>query len=243
MVEPQSNVDPDLNPGAASGSRRAFLLAGLGVLLAGCEAPQAQKDWEPQPIPPAPTYDPPVVTGRSPAPSPTPGPSGVIVRTSWAKGDPVPSRMNRMTPIRYVTVHHDGMQPFYSESYAATAGRLESIRRAHRGKPEPWGDIGYHYAVDRRGRVWACRPIMYQGAHVKNHNEGNIGIVCLGNFERQPPSPAQLEALRRHIAALKGMHGISDDRVRTHQEWAATLCPGRSLQPHVDQWRRSRQLA
>ena len=30
-------------------------------------------------------------------------------------------------------------------------------------------DVGYHYAVDRAGRVWECRPLTWQGAHVRNH--------------------------------------------------------------------------
>jgi len=222
--------------------RRAFLLTGVGLLLAGCAESTKTVDWEPRPIPPAPRYDPPVARGPAPPPS-GPATTGVISRANWASGPPVPALMDRMKPVRYITVHHDGMQPFYGDSRQAAASRLDAIRRAHRGMPQPWGDIGYHYAVDRGGRVWACRPVSYQGAHVKNHNEGNIGIVCLGNFERQSPTPAQAQALRTHLAVLMTQYSVSARSVRTHREWAPTLCPGRNLQPHVEGWRRQGSFA
>jgi hypothetical protein len=148
--------------------------------------------------------------------------------------------MNPMRPIRFITVHHDGMTPFYGDSTRDGMERLELIRRAHRSKPEPWGDIGYHFAVDRAGNVWECRPLNFQGAHVKFHNEGNIGVLALGNFDRQQPTEAQLGALRQHVATLMSAFHVTRDRLRTHQEWAATACPGRSLQAYMDATRRSR---
>ena len=108
--------------------------------------------------------------------------------------------MDRQQPIRYITVHHDA---HYSDitDYTSVAQRLEAIRRYHRETRE-WGDIGYHYAVDRAGRVWETRPIDWQGAHVRDHNEGNIGVMALGNFDEQPPtrprySPDRAPGFRR----------------------------------------------
>lgn len=238
-------MDQDSRRPARPVDRRAFLLTGVGLFLAGCTESTRTADWEPQPVPPAPHYDPPVARGPSaPATTPAPGPGpGVISRTKWASGAPVPTLMDRMKPVRYITVHHDGMEPFYGNSTGATASRLDAIRRAHRGMPQPWGDIGYHFAVDRSGRVWACRPVTYQGAHVKNHNEGNIGIVCLGNFERQSPTPAQLQGLRVQLSVLMARYNVSSRNVRTHREWAPTLCPGRQLQPHVVTFRQGGRLA
>ncbi len=149
----------------------------------------------------------------------------------------MPSLMQRMTTIRYITVHHDGMQPFFGRDRRTVAGHLETIRRLHRRRG--WGDIGYHFAVDRAGRVWEARPLTYQGAHVKDHNPGNIGIVVLGNFEEQQPSPAQLAALERHIRHLQSTYSLPASRVRTHQEWAPTACPGTHLQSHLAKLRRN----
>lgn len=148
--------------------------------------------------------------------------------------------MDRMLPVQYVTVHHDGMDPFYGTDARSTAARLEAIRRAHRNKG--WGDIGYHFAVDREGRVWEGRPLAWQGAHVKNHNEGNIGVVALGNFDRQTPTPAQLQALNRIVSHLLRRYNVPLARLKTHQEWSATACPGINLQRYMITARNNRQF-
>jgi N-acetyl-anhydromuramyl-L-alanine amidase AmpD len=150
--------------------------------------------------------------------------------------------MNRMTRIRHITIHHDGMDPFYATDRATSASHVELIRQLHRKRG--WGDIGYHFAVDRAGRVWEARPLNWQGAHVKDHNPGNIGIVALGNFEEQSPTEAQLEATRRHVSALMRVYDVPASRIHTHQEWqgAATACPGAPLQRYVETLRRSNRL-
>lgn len=244
-------------PGNAeeAATRRSILFAGLGLLLAGCEPATRVARLLPDP-----TWKPgswreigeqsssvesaasssytPATTSRTPAHHSI---SHVISRSNWCHGDPVPGLMDRMKPIKYITVHHDGMDAFRGTSERASANRLESIRRAHRSYN--WGDIGYHFAIDRAGRVWQARPIRWQGAHVKYHNEGNIGVLCLGNFERQHPSDAQLAQLQQFLRQLMREYHVTVPRLRTHQEWAATLCPGRNLQVRVEGMRQNGALA
>jgi hypothetical protein len=215
-------------------------MLGAAALLAGCGEQQTTTSlpgpvWKPRDLPPEPR--------PSPAPLPAPnGPPNVIARSRWSGGDPVASMMDRMTAIQWLTVHHDGMDPFFGGDEASSRGRLEAIRRAHRSKG--WGDIGYHYAVDRSGRVWEARPIAWQGAHVKDCNPGNIGVVCLGNFDKQTPTQAQLTALNRHVTWLMKNYRVSMTHLRTHQEWptAATACPGVSLQRYMVSVRQRRQI-
>ncbi len=156
--------------------------------------------------------------------------SFVIDRQYWCRGDGVASLMNPMLPAKYITVHHDGMSPFMAKDQNSASARIEIIRNGHRSKG--WGDIGYHYVVDRGGRVWEGRELRWQGAHVKGCNEGNIGVCNLGNFDEQSPSDEQLEALEKLLTCLMDKHSVPVSRVRTHKEWpsAATACPGRSLQ-------------
>ena len=206
----------------------------VGVLLGGCAStPVAQSllpppAWDAQPLPPAPKPLPDPAHAAAPSAE---GFGAAIARTRWTRARPVPRLMNRMTPVRYITIHHDGMQPFYGTSVATVAARLEFIRRGHRGKG--WGDIGYHFAVDRSGRVWQCRPTSWQGAHVKNHNPGNIGIVALGNFDEQQPSEAQVNAVRQQVRLMQQKYRVPVSRVKTHKEWAVTACPGRALQTYM----------
>jgi hypothetical protein len=156
---------------------------------------------------------------------------GAISRSTWAKGQPIARNMNRMLPARYITIHHDGMNPFTSQSKTSAASRLETIRKSHlRRDGGRWGDIGYHFAIDPAGRLWQGRPLVWQGAHVKARNEGNIGVVVLGNYERQNVNKSQLAAIKSTLHTLMQKYNVPVSRVRTHQEWAATACPGKSLQ-------------
>ncbi|GAB4550236.1 MAG: hypothetical protein Tsb0013_11860 [Phycisphaerales bacterium] len=170
-----------------------------------------------------------------PAPAPsginTALPSGVRPRSTWAGGNPVPSLMDRMTPISRLTIHHDGMTPFTATGTAAAQARIEAIRAAHRGRG--WGDIGYHYVLDPAGRLWEGRPLAWQGAHVGEQNRGNLGICVLGNYEQQRPTGAQLDALERFVAQSMRTHNIALRDVYTHRELAPTACPGRYLQPRL----------
>ena len=232
--------------GEPSTSRRAFLWAGAGVALAGCASTKPTSSlpgpvWNQTVLTPAPT---PVKPDEPPAKPESPGsmPSTVLARTQWSQSGPAFALMNRMLPVQYITVHHDGMDPFYGNDAASAAARLELIRRAHRNKG--WGDIGYHFAVDRGGRVWECRPIGWQGAHVKDRNEGNIGVVTLGNFDQQSPTQAQLSALNRHVSWLMQNYRVPVKKVYTHQEWpgAQTACPGTNLERYMQAVRRSGQI-
>ena len=156
---------------------------------------------------------------------------GAISRSSWAKGRPIPTNMKRMLPARYITIHHDGMSAFTSTSKSSAASRLETIRKSHlRRDGGRWGDIGYHFAIDPAGRLWQARSLTWQGAHVKAKNEGNIGVVVLGNYEQQSVNGAQAAAINSTLRTLMNTFKVPVSRVRTHQEWAATACPGKSLQ-------------
>lgn len=167
--------------------------------------------------------------------------SGLVQRSTWSRGNPVPSLMDRMLPIDKITVHHDGMTPFTATAQSAAASRIEAIRRAHRN--QNWGDIGYHFLIDPSGRVWEGRPLAWQGAHVKDNNEGNIGVCVLGNYEEQSIVDRQVYALDNFLASTMRQYGIAKNRVYTHREFRPTACPGRSLQARVDVLRTSRSSA
>ncbi len=175
-----------------------------------------------------------------PAPTSESAPSvasirGVISRSKWARGRPRPWLADPMNGVRRITVHHDGMNPFTNSSWGGAAHRIEAIRNSHTRKG--WADIGYHYVVDPAGRVWQARPLELQGAHVRSANPHNLGICVLGNFERQRPTSAAVRSLEDLIASEMHRLRIPLSEVRTHQEFAATACPGRSLQAKMNSTR------
>lgn len=227
---------------------RAVAGAGLALALGGCASANRRTSslpsplWPDDPLARVNTTAAPPPTRSAPTPEPRlASPTGipnVIGRNAWTNAQPIPSRMNRQSPIRRVTIHHDGMPPVNLNSQRDVADRLAQIRHLHVDN-QGWGDIGYHYIVDPQGRVWEGRPISWQGAHVANQNPGNIGVMCLGNFEVQAPTRAQIDALDGFVGSLSRRYSVSVSRISTHQELAPTLCPGRNLQRHMDSTRAS----
>ncbi len=231
------SLEQPSNDGVLPGwSRRGFVWASL-AFLAACNSPTTVSevpapDW---PIDAPPSRPTPMPFPRAPQPAAprvpaTPPMPNVVPRAKWAKATPDYSRMDRMLPIKHVTLHHDALSPFTATDAASSQARVELIRVSHRNRN--WADIGYHFVIDRAGRIYEGRPITWQGAHVEKCNEGNIGILCMGNFEVQSPTDAQLGAMVAHIKLLRARYKMSAGNIRSHREWqgAQTLCPGVNMQ-------------
>jgi hypothetical protein len=243
-------------------SRRQLLEGGLVlglVTLAGCKSgPTTDASSLPDPLwPTAPGGNttgnvPPVVATntqnyptppmQTPAPLPPivpyTGTVPVLPRSSWTRmGVARPQNIVAMSPISRITIHHDGMTPFFAQDQGSAANRIEMIRRSHTERRaadgKQWADIGYHYIIDPAGRVWEGRDTRYQGAHVEFKNEGNLGIMCLGNYNDQQPTPAMRATLDRFVADQMRRYRVNINRVYTHQELKSTECPGRSLQSYM----------
>ena len=78
---------------------------------------------------------------------------------------------------------------------------------------------------------------------MRGHNEHNLGIVLLGNFEAQMPTAAQVWSLSAFIGFVRGVYGIGLESVFTHGELGMTSCPGRNLQAAMDRTRRGWAMA
>ena len=128
-----------------------------------------------------------------------------------------------------------------------------------------WGDLGYQLLIDEAGTVYEGRwsgtdavpvfgplrpPQMVNGAHVVSFNAGNVGVVLLGDFTDQVPTPAarrSLDAVLALLAAATGLdplgvtnyvnpvNGLTNtvDTISGHRDWAATECPGNQFYPQL----------
>lgn len=146
-------------------------------------------------------------------------------------------------PRARVAVHHTAKRAT-SADLAARGGdallrakrELCRIRRAHMdpkpSDPEPWPDIGYHFAIDWRGDIWQARRLEKAGTNVAGDNYGTLGVVLFGDFEKQDPTPAQLAALQKLLAYLVYAYKIPPDSVWGHHDINShpTACPGRRLE-------------
>ena len=231
-------------------TRRQFLAASAGLMAVGCIQKPVLLSDRPRAQWPTPTIRPrshgqtlvlPPVSSSVDGSGLRYGTLKFMPRSRWAKSRPITSRLNPMKGIERITVHHEGHTAVYFSDLRATAERLELIRRSHLNRMRA-GDIGYHFIIDRRGQIWQGRSLSFQGAHVKNHNAHNLGIMVLGNFDRQHPTSAQVTSLRNILTKLMRQYHIPVGRIYTHQEISPTACPGRSLQPQVALLRTRHQI-
>jgi hypothetical protein len=258
-------------------TRRNFLrLVNLGAAaaLAGCateRAPTAASSFGPAPAPTligahqgpattlpapdnqyapppgfkAPPYSPPVQ-----AVFPATLANGIIPRAAWTHAGPAKPCL-LLGGVNLLTFHHDGDPvPFADTDYGKTAAYLERIRAYH--VRTGFEDIGYHYAIDRAGRVWELRSHLLRGEHVRagyddkhvlhKWNDNNLGIVVLGNFMLQQPTAAQQQRICSFGLQLRKQYYLSIEQIRVHQELVTTECPGVHLRPYMDQVRARRLI-
>ena len=204
-------------------TRRQMLLAGLGMLVAGCAETTTRYSRRPGTPWPSEISQPSRFGAAATAvPMPRPIPAvavtaslpGVIPRAWWTRSGPIRSKVNPMNGISRITVHHEGNKLIWFTDERSTREHMEQVRTVH-VRDRKWGDIGYHYVIDRAGRVIEGRPIAYQGAHVSNQNEHNVGVMLLGNFEQQSPAPAQLGSLQATLRHLMALYHVPVNRVYT----------------------------
>ena len=162
----------------------------------------------------------------------------VIPRTYWKAKSLVKSRAVKMSKVFRMTLHHSG-EPggVYASSRWANGREILRIQRYHQGN-KGWADIGYHYIVDREGRVWQGRPVSYQGAHAKGDaNKGNVGIVLLGNYSprKQSLTRRQRDSLKLLVLKLGRIFSISQDHLYTHSQILPghTTCPGPGINAYA----------
>lgn len=186
------------------------------------------------------TSGPPVYQPGNPPTAAQPIPDA-IARHHWTRVGPVSRDIYPMNGVNRITIHHEGHTQVAFADVASTQQRLEAIRRVHTAQ-RGWADIGYHYIIDRAGRVWCGRDVRLQGAHASRQNEHNIGIMVLGNFGLQAPTQAQVASLELATRTLMSFYRVPVSRVFTHRELPEqrTACPGDQLQAHVGWLRRSR---
>lgn len=135
--------------------------------------------------------------------------------------------MTPMESVRYLVVHTEG-------SPSGAHGSLASIRRYH-VVANGWEDVGYHYVIDREGRIHAGRSERFQGAGVAGFNRHALHVCVTGNADREAFNPPQLVALLEWIADARARHGVPLGNVLGHRECYAfpgvpntgKSCPGR----------------
>ena len=131
---------------------------------------------------------------------------------------------------KYIVLHHT----------AADRGSVESIHETHLQRKDKngnsWLGIGYHFVIGNGNGMGdgEVQPTFrwreqLHGAHAGNreYNQLGIGITLVGNFEKSPPTEAQMSSVIQLVAQLKKEYGISEDQIFGHADVKATACPGK----------------
>lgn len=90
-----------------------------------------------------------------------------------------------------------------------------------------WSGIGYHYFVDKKGKVFQGRPEEMIGAHCRYYNNESIGICVQGNYESEYMPEEQYLGLLSLVRFLYFKYEL--DYVYNHNDLNGTLCPGRNF--------------
>jgi len=154
--------------------------------------------------------------------------------------------------VSKVVIHHSTED--FSGAVAANAHALHL-----KGKAKGYGAISYHYVIgngvkgyhDLGGaKVWAesadggievGRPLEIKGVHA-TPNEGAIGIVLVGNFNRSKPTEKQMRALENLVLYLIYKFKLTPSDVVGHREHQQTdkKCPGANFD--MEAFRRSLKM-
>lgn len=151
----------------------------------------------------------------------------LVRRNEWTGVLPKTWLLRRAEDFSRLTVHHVGENANANTDRNQIIRDLDGILTEHIDRQ--YGDIGYHFVIDAAGRVWEGRSLAFEGAHVSGQNDGNIGVVILGNFDRQALSVRQETALARLTWILRDRFGIKPQRVYGHRDLNPTACPGDNL--------------
>lgn len=180
--------------------------------------------------------------------------AGIVV---YERGEDYTLRPPRSTSplgaLTKVTFHHGGPVGGYRDTFAEAVATIKSWQNYHMDF-HGWVDIGYHFLMDSRGRLYEGRDDDNIGAHVGGWNTGNIGINFMQDGRFFELTDAQKLAVHRlfvygiprlDIPPLKNL--VTDPRsaygVYTHTELPnqATECPGNLIQKHIT-WRRNQYV-
>lgn len=152
---------------------------------------------------------------------------GLRRRSCWTDAVPQVWQLREAKPFSRITIHHQGAGVAGARHENSVVADIDGIFGGHRRLG--YADIGYHFVIDYDGRVWEGRSLAYSGAHVAGQNDDNIGILALGNFNRQKPSAASVASLKTLVAALQKHYSIKPERFFGHRELGASDCPGKHL--------------
>ena len=161
----------------------------------------------------------------------------IVPRATWGAKPANTEMMKAQTPLEIV-IHHTGERQQPKLSLEKKLRGLQSFSQAPgsvNGRPKvAWGDVPYHFYIASDGRIGEGRDVGYAGdTNTKYSTANRIQIVVEGHFDKEEPSPAQLQALDRLVVWLARKYRVPADKITGHNDHVSTDCPGRHLKSYL----------
>lgn len=156
----------------------------------------------------------------------------MIGRDGWQAANPTGSYLAH-EPDR-ITIHHTAS--LLSDNRSAPE-HIRGHQRFHQ-RDRGWVDLAYHFIIDREGNVYEGRPVDVRGDTATTYDPTGHLLPCLeGDYDRQDPTPAQIDALVNLVAWMTVTHRIDPSRIGGHRDHADTSCPGDRVYELLDEVR------
>jgi hypothetical protein len=135
--------------------------------------------------------------------------------------------------ITHVTLHHTGdSRPLMpGDDPVARLRGLQSWGASDRN----WWDVPYHFLLDLDGHIYEGRDYHFMGETNTTYDPGGHFLISvIGNYERQEPTQAQLDAIADLMAWALTEFNLPLDRLGGHYNYATTGCPGKNLKKYLE---------
>lgn len=141
-----------------------------------------------------------------------------------------------MNKPEYLIIHHFGgtdKDPLFDTSNQT----FEIVNEYHKSlwnfKSSLGFYTGYHYIIEKDGKVTQGRADSDVGAHCIGYNDKSIGIAMAGNFDLTLPTEAQIDSIKKLMKKKIDAYGIALENVVPHRKFANKSCYGKNLS---DDW-------
>ena len=124
---------------------------------------------------------------------------------------------------------------------------IENLHMVKKG----YDDVGYHYMVHPKGKIYEGRRIYHKGSHVMKANTGKIGILLMGDYDEQwwdfddTLNKSHIAVVNTLITTLKSLFPTIR-RLGGHKEFLPNkgyTCPGNLIMDKVAGLRKKHGLS
>ncbi|PKL17710.1 MAG: hypothetical protein CVV49_09745 [Spirochaetae bacterium HGW-Spirochaetae-5] len=159
--------------------------------------------------------------------------STMIIRSDWAELPPDNNTIKgfyhaERKPVEFIGIHHDG----------SSNVTLKSILEYH-VKTNGWGDIAYHFIIDKNGLIYEGRSIdrtsdtnYVSESYGKERLSSIVNILLLGNYdvEKVQTDSPQIESTKLLVSYLYLKYPlVTLDSIRGHRDFIADSESAKSL--------------